>query len=190
MIMKPMRALYRKYLTRKDILLMAWSPHLIQLFQDIKRMITSSPLLVWFNPAKPVFLKTDWSASGVVWIMQPDHSPSSAVTATKLLREKGTNQFNATMDGPRLFPVRFGSNTFLDKERWFHPFVGEGAYGRWNIAQNQKFLWGTHFYWWLCDCTAVKEILEYDGLITMMGSRTTWVSFYRCSSSAAHDARC
>ena len=166
MRMKPMRALYRKYL-RKDIPLMAWTPDLVQLFQDIKRMITSSPLLARFNTAKPVFLKTDWSASGMAWIlMQPDDSEKSKA-ATTLLLTKGINQFDATMDGPRLIPVRFGSRACLDKEKWFHSFVGEGACGRWGIAQNRKFLWGTHFYW-LCDCAAVKEILDYDGPITMI----------------------
>jgi len=166
MRLKPMRLLYRKYL-RKDIPLIAWSPQLIELFQDIKRMITSSPLLVRFNPAKPFFLKTDWSASGMAWIlMRPDDSPAS-IAATHLLKEHGTNLFDATMDGPRLLPVRFGSRACLDKEKWFHSFVGEGACRRWGIAQNRKFLWGTHFYW-LCDCAAVKEILEYDGPITMI----------------------
>jgi len=99
----------------------------------------------------------------MAWIlMQPDDSPAS-IAATHLLKEKGTNQFDATMDGP----VRFGSRACLDKEKWFHSFVGEGACGRWGITQNGKVLWGTHFYW-LCDCAAVKEILEYDGPITMI----------------------
>jgi len=91
--------LYRKYL-RKDIPFMAWSPQLVQLFQDIKTMITSSPLLARFKPAKPVFLKTDWSTSGMAWIlMQPDDSPQS-VAATKLLANEGINQFDEAMDGP------------------------------------------------------------------------------------------
>ena len=136
MRLKPLRLLYRQYL-RKDIPLMAWSPQLIELFQDIKRMITSSPLLVRFNPAKPVFLKTDWSASGMAWIlMQPDDSPAS-VAATHLLKEKGTNLFDATMDGPRLLPVRFGSRACLDKEKWLHSFIGEGACRCCGIAQNR-----------------------------------------------------
>jgi len=130
-------------------------------------MITSSPLLARFNPAKPVFLKTDWSALGMAWIlMQPDDSPQS-VAATKLLANEGINKFDEKLDGPRLIPVRFGSRACLDKEKWFHSFVGKGACGRWGISQNRKFLWGTHFYW-LCDCAAVKEILEYDGPITMI----------------------
>jgi len=31
----------------------------------------------------------------------------------------------------------------------------------------QKVFVGTNFYW-LCDCAAVKEILEYDSPITMI----------------------
>ena len=49
-------------------------------------------------------------------------------------------------------------------EAKLHSFVGEAACGRWAIAQNRKFLWGTHFYW-ICDCMAVQEILEYNGNI-------------------------
>jgi hypothetical protein len=43
-------------------------------------------------------------------------------------------------------------------------FVGEAAVGCWAINQNHKYLWGASFYW-LCDCSGVKEILEYDGPI-------------------------
>ena len=42
--------------------------------------------------------------------------------------------------------------------------MGEAAVGRWAINQNRKYLWGATFYW-LCDCSGVKEILEYDGPI-------------------------
>jgi len=34
----------------------------------------------------------------------------------------------------------------------------------WAIGHNRKYLWGSEFYW-LCDCSGVKEILEYDGPI-------------------------
>ena len=52
-----------------------------------------------------------------------------------------------------------------DMERKLHSFVGEVACGRWAIGQTRRFLWGYHFYW-MCDCSAVKEILEYDGNIS------------------------
>jgi len=53
------------------------------------------PLLARFNPAKPIFLKTDWSTSGMAWIlMQPDDSEQSQA-ATELL---GINQFDSSKD--------------------------------------------------------------------------------------------
>ena len=51
--------------------------------------------------------------------------------------------------------------------RNFHSFTGEDACGRWAITQNRKYLWDCHFYW-LCNCSAIKEILEYDGCIPMI----------------------
>ena len=59
-------------LLRKEIPLMAWPPDLIKLFEDMKKCITSMPILARFNPTKPVFLKIDWSVEGMDWIlMQP-----------------------------------------------------------------------------------------------------------------------
>ena len=52
----------------------------------------------------------------------------------------------------------------------YQSFVGEGACGRWVISHNRSFLWGSHFYW-LCDCKAIKDILEYNGEIAVV---TCW----------------
>ena len=52
-------------------------------------------------------------------------------------------------------------------ESKLHSFTGEAACGRWAIAQNRKFLWGCHFYW-ICDCLAIMEILDYSGTISMI----------------------
>jgi len=49
-------------------------------------------------------------------------------------------------------------------EQHFHSFVGETACGHWAIGQLKKYLWGVHFYW-MTDCMAIKEILEYEGPI-------------------------
>ena len=57
---------------RKTIHMMAWTPDLISLFEELRVTITSSPVLARFNPLKPTFIKTDWSAEGMGWIlMQP-----------------------------------------------------------------------------------------------------------------------
>ena len=45
--------------------------------------------------------------------------------------------------------------------------MGEAACGRWAIGQNRRFLWSTQL-WWLCDCKDIREILEYNGPISMM----------------------
>ena len=36
--------------------------------------------------------------------------------------------------------------------------------GNW---KNRKFLWGNFFYW-VCDFVAVKEVLDYEGLISII----------------------
>jgi hypothetical protein len=165
-IIKPLRTLERKY-RRTNIPLMAWSPDLITLFNEVKVMVTSSPVLARYNPKLPTFLKTDWSALGMGWIlMQPDDSKES-LSALETLNSTGEVLFDVTMDGPRLRPIAFGSRACTDTEKHFHSFVGEIASGRYGIAQNKKYLWGAHFYW-LCDCNSIKEVLEYTGPIHMI----------------------
>ena len=105
-----------------------------------------------------------WSANGMGWVlMQPDDSPDSKA-ALHILRTTGSCNFDVTMNGARLRPCRFGSRGCTIREKSMHSFVGEAGGGRWAIRQNRKFLWGAEFYW-LCDCSAMREILEYDGPI-------------------------
>ena len=71
MCIKPLRKMLKIYF-RKIIPPMAWSPDLVELFQDITCFITSSPVLVRCDPVKPTFLRTYWSADGMGCIfMQP-----------------------------------------------------------------------------------------------------------------------
>ena len=56
-------------------------------------------------------------------------------------------------------PVAFGSCSFDDIESKYHYFTGKVAAGRYAIGQNSQFLWGCFFYW-ICDCTAVKEMIN------------------------------
>jgi len=163
---KPLRRLYRQHF-KKDIPLSAWTPELIELFNELKIAITSSPVLARFDPGKITFLKTDWSAYGMGYIlMQPDDSEES-IRATEILRTSGECLFDLTPDGPRLRPIRFGSRACTDREKYYHSFVGESACGRWGIGQNKRFLWGDHFYW-MCDCKAAEEIVDYEGSISMI----------------------
>ena len=41
---------------------MVWTPVLTSLFDELKVTITPSPVLAKFDPLKPTFLKTNWSA--------------------------------------------------------------------------------------------------------------------------------
>ena len=45
----------------KKIPLMAWTPTLIELFDELKKGVTSSPVLEIFDPNKPTLIKTNWS---------------------------------------------------------------------------------------------------------------------------------
>ena len=57
---------------------MGWTPSLIQIFCDCKTHFVTSPLLLRFDSSRPTFLKTDWSAGGMGYIlMQPDDSSDS-----------------------------------------------------------------------------------------------------------------
>ena len=52
--------------------MISWTPDIIDLFHELKVSINYSPVLSHFDQDKPIFLKTDWSAEGMGWIlMQP-----------------------------------------------------------------------------------------------------------------------
>jgi hypothetical protein len=163
---KPMRALIQtRY--RTSIPLMAWSPELIALFEELKKDVTSSPVLTRFDPSQPMFLKTDWSAEGMGCILMQPARDEDSQAAVATLKETEDCLFDLKAGGPRLQPIAYGSRSCTIAEKTFHSFVGEAACGRWAIGQNRKFLWGTRFYW-MCDCNAIKEILEYEGNIAMV----------------------
>ena len=164
--LRGLRSLYRRY--RGELIpIIAWSPELIALFHELKVCITSSPVLRRYDPTEPVFLKTDWSAEGMGWILTQPASDEISQKAVHTLLQTGECLFDKTKSGARLQPIAFGSRACTDRERHFHSFVGEAAAGRWAISQNRHFLWGAHFYW-VCDCKSIKEILEYSGSIPMV----------------------
>lgn len=162
--LKPLRRLCKKYF-RKDIPQMEWTRELITLFEELKICITSSPILARYDPEKPTFLKTDWSAEGMGWILMQPADDEESSKAAKILLEDGTCHFDLCKNGARLRPIAFGSRSCTDMEKKLHSFLGEVACGRWAISQNKRFLWGCLFYW-LCDCSAVREILDYQGSIS------------------------
>jgi hypothetical protein len=93
--------------------------------------------------------------------MQPADNEATRISFATL-QEGADNTFDTLMSGARLRPVRFGSRRCTERERHFRSFVDETIAGRWAIGQNRKYLWGCHFYWF-CDCSAMKEALDYTG---------------------------
>ena len=163
---KPLRRLLKTYF-RQPIPIMVWSPDLLTLFYDFKKAITSSPVLSRFDPSKPVFLKIDWSSVGVGFVVMQPANEEISEKATALLQTTGEWLFDISLEGPRVQPLSFGSRTCTDIEKNFHYFVGEASAGRWSIAKNRHYLWGSHFYW-ICDCKSIKHVLDYSGSITLV----------------------
>ena len=164
--LKPLRLLERQF-RRGQIPQSAWTSELIALFEELKIAITSSPILARYDPSKPTFIKTDWCALGMAFIiMQPDSSKESKA-ATTILLNQGICQFDMSSDGARLQPITYGSRACTETESHFHSFVGEVSAGRWGFAKNRRYLWGNKF-WWMCDCKAVREVLDYQGTIHMV----------------------
>ena len=59
--MKPLRR-FLKLFYSNPIPLMALMPLLVELFNGLKKGVTSSPVLEIFYPGKPTFLNTEWRA--------------------------------------------------------------------------------------------------------------------------------
>ena len=153
----------KKYF-RATIPPLAWTISLIDLFEDLKVSITSSPILAKYDKSKPTFLKTDWSAEGMGWILMQPADDNESVEATKQLQSGGKCLFDLTLKGVGLKPIGFGSRASTALERKYQSMVGETVCGRWAISQNKTYLWGSHFYW-MCDCTAVKEPWNMEGIL-------------------------
>ncbi|GFH55607.1 hypothetical protein CTEN210_12083 [Chaetoceros tenuissimus] len=133
----------------------ALTPDLVQLFNESKECILSSPILAGYDPDLPLFLKTDWSASGMSWILMQPARDEESLAAVTTLRETGKNLFDLSPSRPRLLPLSFGSRACSHSEQHWHSFVGEAG---------TKFLWGlVHPFYWMCDCLAMKEIFKYNG---------------------------
>ena len=63
---------------------MAWISDLISIFEELKVTIISSPMLARFDPLKPTFLKIDWIAEGIRWILMQPADDIESTKATKI----------------------------------------------------------------------------------------------------------
>ena len=103
-----------------------WTPELITLFDELKVGVISSPVLARFDPDKPTFLKTDWSAEGMGWILMQPADDAESLKAAVLLKKTGECLFDLSMAGARLKPIFFGSRSCNAMEGKYHSFTGEG----------------------------------------------------------------
>ena len=99
--------------------------------------ITSSLMLDRFDPVKPTFFKTDWSAGEMSWILIQPVDDIESTKATRGLLNSDEYTFDLGKDGARICPVRFGSRVYTEFERQYHLFVGEVVSGRLVISQNR-----------------------------------------------------
>ena len=129
--------------------------------------MTYSPVLSIFDPDKPTVLTTDLSVEGMVWIlMHPTNNPEPH-WSVKLLHKTGECLFDLRKKGYQLRPLAFGSWSCTDFEKKNNSFVWETECNKWAIDQNIHLFWG-HYFWWLCDCEKIKEIIKYEGIILMI----------------------
>ena len=69
--------------------------------------IISLPILARFDPTKPLFLKIDWSAEGMAWVlMHPANDEESNQAANKIV-ETGEFDFGLEKNVARLQPVSY-----------------------------------------------------------------------------------
>ena len=63
----PFHLLQRLY-HRQALPLLAWSPQLINVFENCNKNLFTSSLLIWYDSSKLTFIKTDWSTGGMGYI--------------------------------------------------------------------------------------------------------------------------
>ena len=152
---------------RKPIAIMAWTPELVTLFHELKFVVTSSPVLTRFNPDKLKFLETYWRAEGMGWILMQSADDDKSQCVMRTLQETSECLIGLSKNGARLKVIAFGSISCTDFELKYHSFAGDTVCRRWAIGQNRHLLWGQYFRW-ICNCAAVKEVLEYKVSTSMI----------------------
>ena len=114
---------------RQRIPLLAWTLTLLLLVEQRKKHLTTSPVLAWFDNENSIFLKTDWSAESMGFIlMQPNDSTKSLVATIKL-RSTSIYDFHLTSTSFSLRPFYFNLRANKEYERDHYSFVGEVACG-------------------------------------------------------------
>ena len=81
---------------------MGCTPSLIELFCDCKTHLVTSLLLLRFDSSRTTFIKTDWSAGEMGYILMQLDDSSASITAMTHLADTGECLFDLYLDWPRL----------------------------------------------------------------------------------------
>ena len=146
---------------------MAWLPPLLQLFNNLKDVVTTSLVLARFDPLKPKVRKTNWSTASMGYILVQPGDDKLSFSATKKILKTGECNFDPTLDRQRLRPMSFGSRSCTVVEENFIPLSEKPLAGHWAISKIRWYLSGTHFFW-VCDCISLKKIIDYGRTITVV----------------------
>jgi len=100
-ITQPLRVLL------KNDSLFAWGPEQANAFEDVKKALTSNPVLAYFDPSKSVSLQVDASKSGLGAVLLQDGHPISYVSRSLTVAEQNYPQIDK-----ELLAVVFGCEKF------------------------------------------------------------------------------
>ena len=105
---RPLRELAKEF-HRRSVPASRWTQPLLDLFHEMKQAVTSDPCLARFDEALPIFLKTDWSKTGMSYVITQPADDRASCAALALLTDGGPNRFDELMSGAHLRPICFGS---------------------------------------------------------------------------------
>ena len=96
-ILETLRKICKRHF-RQLITKMYWTPQLITLFEPLKERVILSPVLYQFDSNTKIFLKTDWSAKGMIWILMQPADDKESLQSEKSIINIGGFKFDFATD--------------------------------------------------------------------------------------------
>ena len=158
----PLRKIIRENNYPDKITNKMWTKIENDTFEYLKDAILQEPILQRADPDKRFYLKTDFSAIGMGYVLcQPGNDEQSLKAMIE--EDAGAKcKFDLCLSKLRLHPICFGSRKCIHNEKLFHSFIGEATAAAWAIVKNRHFLWAKPFTL-LTDCNALAWLLNYKG---------------------------